>query len=477
VALLPDLAALILGFRPGGRVLVGVDGPDAAGKSTFARQLSDHLDCVVVRGSIDDWHRPREERLPRGSESAEGYYRDCFDYAALVAGLLDPFIGGAASVKTRHFDYHSNTPVTDGTTRVPAGAILLFEGVFLLRPELRDRWDLAVYLHVPESVTLARVLERDRVLFGTQDAVLRRYEARYLPGQALYRSEAHPLNAAHVVLDNSEPNSPQVLVWRTPFVMSRPSVAERMAAAHIDPETEPVAAWRELREVEGARATVVELYELVAGRRGIAGWQLPVAERHALARSVMPLVWPGFSTTNGSERPADTIQVVDYDPSWPNRYQQWREVIAVQLGPAALRIEHVGSTSVPGLLAKPVIDVQVSVVDLTDEDAYVPPLEAAGLQLRSRDDLHRYFRPFPGRPRDVHVHVCTAGAAWEQEHLLFRDYLRTHPEACHAYAQVKKQAAARWSDDGIAYTDAKTEVILEILAKVATRLSPGTTTE
>jgi len=238
-----------------------------------------------------------------------------------------------------------------------------------------------------------------------------------------------------------------------------------MAAAHIDPTAAPVAAWCQLREVEGARTTVIDLYELVAGRRGMAGWQLPVAERHALARSVVPLV-SDFNTTDGSERTTDTIEVVDYDPSWPDRFEHWHKVISAPLGLAALRIEHVGSTSVPGLAAKAIIDVLVSVADLTAEDAYVPQLEAAGLQLRSRDDLHRYFRPFPDRPRDVHVHVCTAGSAWEHEHLLFRDYLRAQPEACDAYAHAKRQAASMWSDDGIAYTDAKTEVILDILASV-----------
>jgi GrpB-like predicted nucleotidyltransferase (UPF0157 family) len=115
------------------------------------------------------------------------------------------------------------------------------------------------------------------------------------------------------------------------------------------------------------------------------------------------------------------------------------------------------------LAAKPVIDVQVSVADLANDDAYVPALEAIGLQLRSRDVFHRYFRPFPGRPREVHVHVCKLGSAWEAEHLRFRDYLRTHPAARDQYAQAKRRAAALWADDGLAYTDAKTEVILDIL--------------
>ena len=78
-----------------------------------------------------------------------------------------------------------------------------------------------------------------------------------------------------------------------------------------------------------------------------------------------------------------------------------------------MRIEHVGSTSVPGLAAKPIVDVQVSVADLDDEAASVPPIEEVGLQLRSRDELHRCFRPFRAAPRDIHVHVCHVGSALE----------------------------------------------------------------
>jgi len=238
---------------------------------------------------------------------------------------------------------------------------------------------------------------------------------------------------------------------------------ERLAAAGADPDGDPLAGWYRLHEVEGPRATVIDLYELVARRRGLDAHQLPVDERYELAHSVMPAIWPAFDTTEGSERPGDLIEVVDYDPEWPDQFERWRLLIRSALGPTAVRIEHVGSTSVVGLAAKPIVDVQVSIERLAAEDEYVPALEAVGLQLRSRDDWHRYFRPFPGQPRDVHVHVCAAGSEWEREHLLFRDYLRASPDVCDRYVQAKREAAEIWSDDGIAYTDAKTEIILAIL--------------
>jgi GrpB-like predicted nucleotidyltransferase (UPF0157 family) len=241
------------------------------------------------------------------------------------------------------------------------------------------------------------------------------------------------------------------------------SLDARLAAVQVGPSAEPHDAWQRLREAEGRRTTIIDLYELVARRRGLAGHQLSRAERVELTDSVMPVIWPGFARTEGSERHDLRPEVVAYDPSWPDRYQRWRDRLTGQLGDTALRIEHVGSTAVPGLPAKPVIDVQVSVGDLEDESRYAVQIEQAGVQLRSRDTLHRFFRPFAGQSRDVHVHVCQAGSDWEREHLLFRDYLRRHSDARDAYARVKEEAARVWSDDRIAYTEAKTGVILDLL--------------
>jgi GrpB-like predicted nucleotidyltransferase (UPF0157 family) len=248
-----------------------------------------------------------------------------------------------------------------------------------------------------------------------------------------------------------------------PDSTSSRSLDARLAAAQVEPSAEPLAAWRQLREAEGPRTTIIDLYELAARRRGLAGHELPRAERVELAASVMAIIWPGFARTESSERGDIHVELVAYDPSWPARYERWRDRLLRQLGNAALRIEHVGSTAVPGLAAKPTIDIQVSVADLDDESRYVPQIEHAGVQLRTRDALRRFFRPFAGQPREVHVHVCQAGSEWEREHLLFRDYLRSHDDARDAYARVKQEAAQVWSDDRIAYTEAKTAIILDLL--------------
>jgi len=237
---------------------------------------------------------------------------------------------------------------------------------------------------------------------------------------------------------------------------------------------DPIVAWLRLREAKGERATVIDLYRLVAEPRGLAPHELPLEERFELARAMMRHVWPGFETTAGTAR-IDPVEVVDYDPGWPEVFESWRARIEAAVGPAALRIEHVGSTSVPGLAAKPTVDIQVSVRDLDDESDYVPQLEGAGVQLRSRDDVHRYFRPPATEPRSVHVHVCALGSDWERHHLLFRDYLRAHPEARDRYAAVKREAAKVWVEDRWGYTDAKTDVILDIMeaAQAAGRSVPG----
>jgi GrpB-like predicted nucleotidyltransferase (UPF0157 family) len=110
---------------------------------------------------------------------------------------------------------------------------------------------------------------------------------------------------------------------------------------------------------------------------------------------------------------------------------------------------------VPGLAAKPVIDIQVSVTDLGDEESYVPAVESAGLVLRAREDTRAFFRPPAEAPRDVHVHVCQAGGWWEREHLLFRDYLRARPGTRAQYGELKRELAAVWPDDRAGYTEAK----------------------
>jgi GrpB-like predicted nucleotidyltransferase (UPF0157 family) len=250
-----------------------------------------------------------------------------------------------------------------------------------------------------------------------------------------------------------------------------PELAERLRAAGVDPATpgDPGEAWRSLHRRFGLRASLLDRYALEAAARGIPVAELDRELKARVTLEVLAAHEPGFELVEGSDRlDDDPIEVVDYDPSWPERFQTWRARLADALDATATRIEHVGSTSVPGLAAKPVIDVQISVPDLTDEAAYVPAIEAAGVAFRARDAEHRYFRPGANRPRDVQVHVCQAGSQWERQHLLFRDFLRADDATRDAYARLKRDLAGRFRDDRIAYNQAKTNFILDTMDRAET---------
>jgi GrpB-like predicted nucleotidyltransferase (UPF0157 family) len=158
------------------------------------------------------------------------------------------------------------------------------------------------------------------------------------------------------------------------------------------------------------------------------------------------------------------IEIVEYDPLWPARYEEMRTRLAHVLGAQALRIEHVGSTAVPGLPAKPVVDIQVSVPDVEDDDAFRGLIESLGFRLRFIEAGHRYFQPPPGLPRTYQIHVCTIGSDWERVHLLFRDYLRAHPQVAYEYGAMKKRLAGQYATDRIKYNDDKGPFITAVLA-------------
>jgi uridine kinase len=209
---LESLARLILCLERPHPVRVAIDGPDAAGKTTLADELVPVLGRSgrpIIRASIDGFHRPRVQRLDRGPESPEGYFYDSFDYPTLRAGLLEPLgPGGNREFRRKVFDFRADEPAEASTEVAPADAVLVFDGVFLLRHELIDCWDFSVFVAVPFNEILRRVASRDAVLFGGEAATRRRYAARYIPGQRLYFGTAHPQDKADVVVDNRVPDHP-----------------------------------------------------------------------------------------------------------------------------------------------------------------------------------------------------------------------------------------------------------------------------
>ena len=163
------------------------------------------------------------------------------------------------------------------------------------------------------------------------------------------------------------------------------------------------------------------------------------------------------------ERPA--IVVVDYDPAWPARFAKHEATIRRALGRRALHVEHIGSTSVPGLAAKPIIDVLLVVDDSADEVSYLPALEAAGYQLRIREPAFHEHRMLRTPARDMHLHVLSAGSPEIERYLLLRDRLRSDASDRALYDQTKRELAARSWPTMQHYADAKGAVVEEIIAR------------
>lgn len=176
--------------------------------------------------------------------------------------------------------------------------------------------------------------------------------------------------------------------------------------------------------------------------------------------------------TVGEVRPlAEPIRVVDHDPAWPGLYEREARRIRGALGGAVERLEHVGSTSVPGLPAKPVIDIALEVADASDEDAYVPELEAAGYVLRIREPEWYEHRLLKGTGTSVNLHVFGRGCEEVDRMVRFRDRLRGNRVDRELYAATKRELAAQDWTYMQQYADAKTTVVLEILARADASVS------
>lgn len=159
-----------------------------------------------------------------------------------------------------------------------------------------------------------------------------------------------------------------------------------------------------------------------------------------------------------------TIVIVDYEPRWPEQFLRHARVIADALGGAALRIEHIGSTSVPGLAAKPIVDILVVVANSADERSYLPALENADYELRVREPEFHEHRMLRNHARDVHVHVFSPGSPEIERCLIFRDRLRQNDRDRRRYESLKGELAAQSWPDMNAYAEAKTAIIEQIVA-------------
>jgi uridine kinase len=206
------LAEAIESVKVAHPVRVAVDGPPAAGKTVLADELAAVLSArghEVIRASIESFLLPQSQRYRRGEQSPEGCYLDSFDYDALHRVLLDPLgPDGDRTFQPAVYDKPTDTALSQPSTTASADAVLLFDGVFLLRPELIDRWDLRIFVSAAFEQTVARARVRDGGLYGSAGEVEQRWRSRYIPAQELYFATEHPTNRADIVVNNDEPQQP-----------------------------------------------------------------------------------------------------------------------------------------------------------------------------------------------------------------------------------------------------------------------------
>lgn len=209
--MLETLARTLASVSRAHPIRVAIDGVDAAGKTTLADELVSPMRALgrtVIRASVDDFHNPREIRYRLGRDSAEGYFLDSFDLASITSKLLEPLgPGGSRRFQRRAFDYRIDAPVDSLWEEAEPDALLLFDGIFLQRPELSDCFELTIFLDVPFEVTVARMVARDGSPPGVEDPGNR----RYVGGQRIYLVECRPRERANLVVDNRDPQAPQLV--------------------------------------------------------------------------------------------------------------------------------------------------------------------------------------------------------------------------------------------------------------------------
>lgn len=173
------------------------------------------------------------------------------------------------------------------------------------------------------------------------------------------------------------------------------------------------------------------------------------------------------ATIGEPQRVDGAIELVAYDGAWPVHYAIEAERVTSVLGNRVLLLEHVGSTSVPGLAAKPIIDLLLAVADSSNEDNYVPPMERAGYVLRIREPNWYEHRLFKGPDANINLHVFSVGCVEIDRMLRFRDHLRANVRDRELYARTKRELAAREWSYVQEYADAKSEVVEAIIARAA----------
>jgi len=207
-AVLDELAALIVNVSSGRGLRVAIDGRTASGKTTLADEIAIAIQAggrPVIRTSVDGFHRPKFQRYARGRYSAEGYYHDARDLDAIRTMLLDPLgPSGNGFYRTASFDLDADKAIEQEPQLAPADAVLIVDGTFLQRPELRDGWDLTIFVATSETVAEQRGVDRDSDRLGGKEAAEHLFAQRYRPAFELYDRLCSPAQSADVIVKNDD---------------------------------------------------------------------------------------------------------------------------------------------------------------------------------------------------------------------------------------------------------------------------------
>lgn len=194
---------------------VAIDGIDAAGKTTLADELAQYLrqyDRQVIRVSEDNFHNPASVRKAQGDLSPQGFYQDSYNDEALIQYVLEPLSpGGNRLYRTSAYDLEKDQPSPVPEKRAMPDAILLVDGIFLLRQVLINYWDLSIFMEISFENSALRGTLRDVNLLSSSNEIEDKYRLRYIPGQKLYLSKAHPLDRADIIIDNNKTEGPEII--------------------------------------------------------------------------------------------------------------------------------------------------------------------------------------------------------------------------------------------------------------------------
>ncbi|NJO84548.1 MAG: uridine kinase [Blastochloris sp.] len=214
--MLDQLIEVITSLNTEQPTLVAIDGRSAAGKTTLADELAMRVNMMgrlALRSSIDDFHPPGHKYRSRERRyTPQTYYAEGYDYAAFRQLLLEPLHpGGSRCCRLALWDSFNDVPFPEQWTEALGGAIVIVDGIFLLRPDLRPSWDYSIWVQIDWDAMIERATQRDVAWAGSAEVVADHYRTFWIPTHEMYEAEVNPALVAHAIVDNQRPEAPALI--------------------------------------------------------------------------------------------------------------------------------------------------------------------------------------------------------------------------------------------------------------------------